>query len=84
MICAKHVLWLSVKYYLLQQCMEYIIFSYTNMQVMIVILFLMSMDMVLSRLSNVRLSGIWVRPHLFIIFSYCKDNPILGIHVMHC
>ena len=45
-----------------------IIFSHTNRWVMTAILSLMSMDMVLSRLSNVRLSGIWVRPHLFNIF----------------
>src|SRR6476469_5269366 len=43
--------------------------SFTNRFPILDILSLMSVDMVLSRLSNVLLSGICVRPHAFIIFS---------------
>src|SRR5215211_8609990 len=45
-----------------------IILSDKNRLVMAAILALISVDIALRRLSNVRLLGIWVRPQLFIIF----------------
>ena len=84
-LCHTYPLAFSKVLYLLQQYVWiYHLFAYKQVWVMILILSLMSIDMVLSCLSNVRLSGICLKPHAFIISSYCKDNPIPGIHVMHC
>ncbi len=57
--------------------------SRTKSLPIVVILFLISLDIVARRLSNVLLHGILDSPHLSLPFCYMID-PLQGIHVMLC